>query len=90
VPTNLIEILPIRNVGACGAPCWAPGAAGAVGAVGVWAEIGIPPATSKPRQKKSDATLCTGLRMKVFKAGNISKESEFQFSYRAVSLLGND
>jgi hypothetical protein len=32
----------------------------------------------------------SGLLSEVFKAGDVSEEREFQFSYRAISLLGND
>src|ERR1051326_7612143 len=83
VPTNLMVIVPTLKVG---------GASPAVvGAAGCWAKTGLTPVNQHPTATKIEtATLRTGLLMEVFKAGDVSKESEFRFSYRAVSLLGND
>jgi len=83
VPINLTVMVPTLAAGAAG---WLGASAGAS-----WARIGAAPAvSSKIRAKRLPVTRCNGLLSKVFKAGDISKESKLQFSYRAVSLLGND
>jgi len=94
VPTNLTVIVPTL------AP--APGAwltagdaaesvAGAVGAGAVCAQSAARPASSASRQATRRRTIPRpGLLGVIFKAGDVSQESELSFSYRPISLLGND
>ena len=86
VPTNLIVIEAALKTGFCGAAAPLPG--GAAGAC-AWTEV-TPAATSSRTATNREVTLRIGLLMVVFKAGDVSKEGKLQFSYRAVSLLGND